>query len=233
MKRFVPAFAFSLATVTPLAMPAFGADLPQPAQAAPTMPAFVDAAAWTGFYIGANVGYAHGVTKFPGAGNALTNRSDALIGGVQAGHDWQAGMFVLGLVGDFQATDLSKTYREPDGSLTTRLDRIGTVRARIGIPFDGIMPYLTGGFAYGRNIVRAREDDVSVHISKDHFGWTAGAGVEAQLGHGWSLQAEYLYADFGRRMYNQVVVSATDTTEFSLPARPTAHIARIGVNYRF
>ncbi len=233
MKRFASALIFTATTVTSLAAPAFGEDLPQAAQPATAIPASADIPAWNGFYIGANAGYAHGVTTFAGGRAAPSNRSDSFVGGMQAGHDWRAGMFALGLVGDFQFADLATTYREPDGSLTTKLDRLGTIRARVGLPFDGIMPYLTGGVAYARNTVRAAEDDVTVRIRKDHFGWTAGAGVAAQLGHDWSVQAEYLYADFGRRMYNQVVVSGNDTTEFSLPVRPTAHIARIGMNYRF
>lgn len=229
MNRFAAIFL----TAPFFTMPAFAADLPRAAQPTAAMPAFTAPQSWSGFYIGVNAGYARGATKFAGGGAAPTIRDDAFIGGVQAGHDWQLGRLVLGLEADYQAAGLSGRYSEPDGSISATLDHLATFRARIGVPIDGFMPYLTGGIAYGRNRIRANEDDVAVRIRKDHFGWTVGAGVEARLEAGWSVRAEYLYADFGRRMYNQIIIDGNDTTEFSTPARPTAHIARIGVNYRF
>lgn len=229
MKRF----ATTLFSATLLAGPAFAADLSPAAQPSAAMPAFTAPHGWSGFHIGVNAGYISGATEFAGGGAAPTMRDDALIGGVQAGHDWQLGSLVVGLEADYQAAGVTGRYSEPDGSITATLDRIATLRARIGLPLDGFMPYLTGGIAYGRNLIRANEDDVAVRIRKDHFGWTVGAGLEARLTAGWSVRAEYLYADFGRRMYNRVIVDGNDTTEFSVPARPTAHIARIGVNYRF
>lgn len=108
-----------------------------------------------------------------------------------------------------------------------------TLRARFGLPINGVMPYLTGGIAYGRNRIQVNDEDGAIRIRKDHFGWTVGAGVEARLEAGWSVRAEYLYADFGRRMYNQVIIDGNDTTEFSTSAKPATHIVRIGVNYRF
>lgn len=229
MNRFVCTLAFA----TVVAMPAFADEPSGSAQPAAATPSFTAPHDWTGFYIGANAGYIRGITGFAGGRAAPTIRDDAFVGGVQAGHDWQLGRLVVGMEADYQASGLSARYSEPDGSITATLDHLATLRARIGMSLDGFMPYLTGGIAYGRNQIRADEDGVAVGIRKDHFGWTVGAGLEARLTAGWSVRTEYFYAGLGRRMYNRVIADGNDTTEFSVPARPEAHIARIAVNYRF
>jgi outer membrane immunogenic protein len=78
---------------------------------------------WTGFYVGANIGYSWGRSRndwnaaapfFDGstvcgpAGDALcisgsdSNKLRGAIGGLQAGYNWQAGNYVVGLETDFQ-----------------------------------------------------------------------------------------------------------------------------------
>ena len=65
---------------------------------------------WTGFYIGANLGWSFGRSKtdvsIAGAPFAFTSqRMDGILGGLQAGYNWQSGRAVFGLETDIQATD--------------------------------------------------------------------------------------------------------------------------------
>jgi len=70
---------------------------------------------WTGFYVGANVGHSwgrsHSTMPFTDATSGATLNSvsantdlNGLIGGAQAGYNWQTSNWVLGLEADIQAS---------------------------------------------------------------------------------------------------------------------------------
>ena len=77
---------------------------------------------WTGFYLGGNVGAGFGTTETSvNVGPALTavtgtpvtataplvsETFNGFVGGIQAGYNWQAGVFVLGVEGDLDAAGL-------------------------------------------------------------------------------------------------------------------------------
>jgi len=65
---------------------------------------------WTGFYVGANLGWSFGRSRtdvtIAGVPFASTSqRMDGILGGLQAGYNWQSGRAVFGLETDIQATD--------------------------------------------------------------------------------------------------------------------------------
>ena len=103
---------------------------------------------WTGFYVGANAGYGWGVvdTNIAGAPNYNTR---GFGGGIHAGYNYDIGGFVLGAEADFSFSDLK--YSEVFAGATTalRVENFGSIRARVGLPVDRFLPYVTGGFAYG------------------------------------------------------------------------------------
>src|SRR5437879_6202035 len=101
----------AVAVASAIAAPVMAADLGtyMPAKAPPYVPAF----SWTGTYVGANVGGTWGKFGFnPAATNNLTGavsapgsvsvNNNAVIGGVQAGYNWQTGQWVLGVEQDIQ-----------------------------------------------------------------------------------------------------------------------------------
>jgi outer membrane immunogenic protein len=64
---------------------------------------------WTGFYIGANIGWSfgHASTDWTIAGapfGSTSQNMDGILGGLQAGYNRQSGNWVLGLEADIQAT---------------------------------------------------------------------------------------------------------------------------------
>lgn len=188
-----------------LAAPAAAADLSGRYPPAPyAAPAPVST--WTGFYIGANVGYGWGSSAFGSPGGA--------IGGLQAGYNWQFGSpFVLGVETDFQFSGISGG---PYG-----LDYFGTIRARAGYAIDRVLVYATGGFAYGQGSL----DAFGLSSSATQTGWTLGAGAEFAFDRNWSARAEYLYVDLG---------SATLPTVLGpIATGLDANILRAGVNFRF
>ena len=222
MKKFV----LAISSVTLMTVPALASDLPgQAAPAAPVTnpPAFT----WTGFYVGGNIGYSWGTGRLtiPGVGSD-SGSYDGVIGGGQIGYNWQTGDVVFGAEADLEATGISRSETAFGARAKSEIQYLGTVRGRVGMSFDNIMPYVTAGLAYANNKISGTVLGATFSDSKTHFGWTVGGGVEVDIGNGWSLKGEYLYVDLENKTYLQNVAGG-------FRARADFHTARIGVNYRF
>jgi outer membrane immunogenic protein len=224
MTRVLVACVSALAGIA-LAGAAAAADLPprygQPIPKAPPMyPAIYN---WTGFYLGINGGGGFGHSTWDSTGGF--DVSGGVVGGT-IGYNWQTGPWVFGLEGDIDWSNISGSTNVlcPLGC-TTRNDWLGTARGRVGYAFDRIMPYLTGGLAFG-NIKAA----TPFLPGKDetNAGWTIGGGLEVALTGNWSAKAEYLYVDLGKTNCGLGCSAfVVDNASF------TTHLLRGGVNYRF
>jgi len=164
---------------------------------------------WMGPYIGGNIGYQWGDTT--------NNPTDpkGLIGGVQAGYNWQFGQFVFGGETDFQFSNADDTF----ASWKFSNPWFGTFRVRGGYAMDNILLYATGGFAYGR----LEGENSGVSQSRTATGYTLGLGMEVGLTQNWSAKTEYLYLDLADKHFN---VTGVDNGYKS-------NLVRFGVNYRF
>jgi len=247
MKRF----ALVLAASALAAGSAFAADLPAkaPVYKAPVAaPIF----SWTGFYIGVNAGYSWGrqdnsLQATGGgiiSGNSNSDKINGFIGGGQIGYNWQINQFVLGIEADLQASGQKGdgTFFVPGTAVilvvpptnftyTDKLDWFGTVRGRLGFAMDRWLPYVTGGWAFGRGTVSGSSTGAIVSTfsgSKNYNGWTLGGGLEYAFDRNWSVKAEYLYFDFG----TGPTVAVTPAVNV-VSGKMTDNIARLGVNYRF
>jgi outer membrane immunogenic protein len=166
--------------------PAMAAEKPVRVYKRPAAPDYT----WTGLYVGGNIGYSWGkastdvnyfapaVFSTAGCNDAFTegalciNGSDTVdmngvIGGVQAGYNWQNRNYLLGVEADFQGTgqrrtrDFAASFNTGDGgagpnlgtaaiSIRERMPWMGTVRGRVGYIANQWLVYATGGLAYGR-----------------------------------------------------------------------------------
>ena len=242
---------------------------------------------WTGFYIGGNVGYSWGrattdgdvtgtqsVSEFvafsgvlvpgfpvvtPLATAPLTGRANVngVVGGGQAGYNWQQGNWLVGLEADIQGSDergssdvcVVAGCALGTGILTAnyKLDWFGTVRGRVGLlPTDRVLIYATGGLAYGE--LSATAPLVPLSWGSTRVGWTVGAGAEVKLDNNWSVKLEYLYMDLGD-VGSGSITATNVVTQLGVPVRFntvttttltsafnthfTDNILRVGVNYRF
>jgi outer membrane immunogenic protein len=166
---------------------------------------------WQGPYVGANLGYQWGlVTDSP-------NKPSGVMGGVQAGYNWQIGAFVFGGETDLQLSDADNRF----AGWKFANPWFGTTRVRAGLAASNLLFYGTVGLAYGTLTTR----NLSTGVSEDHTsaGWTGGLGVEIALTGNWSTRAEYLYVNLNDSSF--VLTGANHGIESSL--------LRIGVNYRF
>ncbi len=239
-----------------LAGAAYGADLPAPAYKAPPPVPVAAPYSWTGFYVGANLGYsvgreqAHDVfTASGGAGTFSESESfvvgpEGPIGGGQIGYNWQVSPnWVLGLEADLDASGQRDSVCPFACFLTVsqKLSWLSTVRGRVGYAQDGWLWYVTGGGAFGRvgeNTAFSSDFGPAVgSFSNTRSGGTAGVGVETALGGHWTAKVEYLYVNLGTTSHNMTTGLATDpaiSVESMTVRTPIVdHIFRIGANYQF
>jgi outer membrane immunogenic protein len=253
---------FLLASVGALAITgsAFAAEpLPPPP---PPVPIFT----WTGLYAGIQVGYAwdeDAVTVSsvaPGpppflAVSSFTVSPSGFIGGAHLGYNkqidqWLLGLnWVIGLEGTVDGTTVNTTRDSfffasalgtPTGpfgfSLNPRSDVQGSARLRLGIAFDRVLLYATGGAAFA-GIETDYQTAVPVFLresdSKTRTGWTVGGGIEYAVTNNWSIRAEYRYSDFGHTIDYPFATLISPFEIFSVQHHLTQNQVQFGISYRF
>jgi outer membrane immunogenic protein len=182
-----------LAALLSLGVPAGAADLvsaEQPIVAAPTY-------IWSGAYAGGFVGY--NFSKFDQSAGADFD-GEGFVGGVYTGYNLQTDQFVYGIEADIGASGLdSGGFNAATGApVTADGSAFGSLRARVGVAYDPFLFFATGGLA----IAGAELQSNGVEDSNTHFGYTLGAGVEAQVLGNVTSRVEYRYSDFESKTYD-------------------------------
>ena len=199
-------------------------------------PAFDAVYSWTGFYLGGHTGYGGGglgpgANALPEQGVFLPPSVTGLIGGFQAGYNRQlSNNVVVGIEADISFPSPLDAPRLTAAPFNTTLDYAATVRGRIGYAFGTLLPYVTGGVAWGRTHLNLNDSAGSLISARaqTHPGWTVGAGVEYALSGSWTAKLEYDYIDLARRNYD-----LTDSGLPSVAVDPNIHLVKLGLNYRF
>ena len=180
---------------------------------------------WTGPYVGLHVGYGWGsgdssFTPLPSSGplrfglnpGSISPDASGVLGGLQAGYNYQVQNFVFGIEADFSGSGISGTRSAGfvdefgfGGVLASHqtIEWFGTVRPRVGyVVTPPLLLYATGGLAYGNvdyaGIVAYDGGNAySSYVEKTKVGWTVGGGAEYAIAKHWTVKAEYLYMDLG------------------------------------
>lgn len=195
---------------------------------------------WTGFYVGGNVGgvWGHSVQTVDidtfGGVPADDSKFSGLIGGVQAGYNYQISNIVFGIEADYDWANAKKSVVTLANFDTHNMafSGLGTVRGRVGLAYDRFLPYVTGGVAFARlqnEIVDTGVPFGTVNRGSTATGWTAGGGLEYAFDNHWSAKAEYLYVKFP----DKTVALSTGGYNFQFTFKDSEQIARVGVNYKF
>ena len=145
-------------------------------------------ASWTGFYVGAEGGWAHARAAQT---NTVSNVSDGYYGqsggivGGTFGYNWQFSNWIVGLETDLawsgikgEETICGKAHNQ---ICPTELRTFGTARGRVGyLALPNTMIFAAGGLAYGE--IKAYKEDVAVTGGDDwRAGWTIGGGFETMF----------------------------------------------------
>jgi len=221
MKRVLIACASALALTGAAAAADLSRRPPPPVKAPP--PALPTTYNWTGFYFGVNGGGAFGTSKWDSTEEF--DLSGWLVGGT-IGYNVQSGPWVFGVEGDVDWTNIKgDTTLGCAPGCETKNSWLATARGRLGVAFDRVLPYATGGLAIGD--IKARTPGLA-GADETNTGWTAGGGLEVALSRGWTAKAEYLYVDLGKLDCGAACGAAvTDNVSFK------THLVRGGLNFRF
>lgn len=241
--------AIAAASVIAFTQVAAAADMPVKAPIRPAAPVVIPYN-WTGLYIGGHLGCAWAdqtikritVEDDEPPESAFVNigtNSNGCFGGGQIGFNYQfANNVVLGIEADASWGKLKSSGAAPEGDeelipFNQELKSFGTVRGRLGYAFGQWLPYVTGGWAWGRNklTVYAFDDDLITSDTRTHSGWTVGAGLEYLINRNWSVKVEYLYLDLGTETYNNVAFFDAAFPGADLDLK--LHTVKLGLNYKF
>jgi len=194
---------------------AMAADLYTPPPPAPVAvaPAVTD---WDGPYLGASVGYGWATATDNTAGDS-TSVNGWLLGG-QLGYNFHLGdTVVAGLEGDLNWNNQQGSFTGAAAGDSYNMRWDGSIRARLGLDFDGVLPYAEAGVAF------ANADFVTPAgtANTTQTGWTAGGGVEFKVADPVSVNVEYRYSNYGDATYGGDSIHLND------------NIVKAGVNYHF
>ena len=206
----------------------------------------------------------------------VQNRSSGFAGGGQIGYNFElksgllgslaglgkgvGGVFGLGgggLVGGLEADAAYTDLRSQgdyfgttglDTNFRSRLDFLGTVRGRLGIAFDRLLIYGTGGFAYGgardatNYFTAAGVNNFSGSSDTIRTGVAYGGGVEYAIptasflnpfhSSAVTLKAEYLRYNLGTTNV-QVFSTTGNGASYGENIRNNGNLVRGGINYKF
>lgn len=201
---------------------------------------------WTGFYVGANIGGVRADNESQELGPATWfdpvprpvygASATGVIGGIQAGCNWQFRQLVLGIEGDLslasaEATAFHATTFNTGFTQTASLTGLATLRGRAGLAFDKALIYVTGGVAAGRihdRVIEPGAPNIVFDTSGWRTGWIAGGGIEYAVVKNWTVKAEALYADFGN-----AEAPMLNDNNYRFRFKDTATIGRVGFNFKF
>jgi outer membrane immunogenic protein len=214
---------------------------------------------WTGIYGGVHVGAGEmsdqvttTTTTALQAAGAQTNLSPfAVVGGAQAGFNYQIQQVVLGAEGTFTWSDISGThliassFGVPVSTQSTSASHwYATATAKVGIAANDFLFYAKGGAAW-MNVdytqdVTAGPIFAEQTITGMRSGFTVGGGIEFGMTENLSARLEYDLLDFGTKTYNFTNLSFTPTGGVLVPVpaypvsvRSVTQLITVGLNYRF
>jgi len=227
MKHVFKSFCVAVVAAAALSIPAKAADL---AVKARPVVAPVEVYNWTGFFVGAEIGYLSGdvVNNCPAPGCPARDVS-SFMGGVQAGYNWQApgSNWVLGLWANVPIVPVKfSDVAIAPGAMNAEIQWAVAGGARVGYAMGRFLPFVFGGVVVGGARAQNAFFAPGVWEEQTHVGYTVGGGVEYAITPNWSAHLRYAYADFGKEAYPLVYVP-NESFGFR------AHNTTIGINYRF
>ncbi len=152
---------------------------------------------WTGFYSGVSLGYSEidGTYFVNGFGNFDVS-DDAIRFGTLSGYNFQSDNIVFGIESD---TTMG-TFKDSNAQVEKiRVTFESTLRARLGVSMDRLLPYVTAGAA----LAQASANNFGVGKDKNyHLGFVVGGGLEYAATDQIRLRAEYLYENYGKEKYD-------------------------------
>jgi len=196
---------------------------------------------WSGFYIGAHVGYGEAYmdgcvdcTDPDGILDASKLDLNGIVGGGQIGYNYLMDSLLLGVEADFTWTGFNDDANEPSGAfgqVSGDMDYLASIRARAGFAMDDVLVYATGGIAFTDASIETKQNANPVDHDGDDFsdvGGVVGGGAEFALSDTVSLRAEGLYYIFNDDINVSNWTEGNPGEKFELD---DAFVVRVGINF--
>lgn len=235
---------------------ALAADLSPPQPPPPPLP---PPFTWTGIYVGGQVGYAWAADDFNNFGfdpvsrlfvnSTIRNNPNGVIGGAHLGSQVQFNQLVLGIEGSVDGTSLNSTavgtipvvFKASQLSASLSDDVQGSIRGKIGIAWDRLLLYGTGGVSFGGFNTdfdltapnRRPPFFAATNTSSTRVGWTAGGGVQYAAANNWWYFIEYRFTDFGTLHNSLLANELPPGAFFNGNRRLQENQVQAGFSYRF
>jgi outer membrane immunogenic protein len=186
---------------------------------------------WSGFYIGAHAGggWSNKCFTFGGDSDGCHD-GDGWLGGGQVGFNLQSGQFVFGVEFSGSWADINGSHNAlltPADTYSADINTILMLTGRVGMTFDRMLLYVTGGGAWVRDEFSYSGVAGVDSVKQNRTGWTVGAGIEYGITPNWSIAAQYNYVDLGDKDV------AYPLNAFTARAEQELHLATVRLNYRF
>lgn len=181
---------------------------------------------WFGAYAGIHLGAdwtdvdINGVEAFS---------SEAAVGGVHAGFNFQLFGLVAGIEADADLTGTESTSTIfPTTAAELSSDWLMSVRGRLGAAFGPVLAYGTAGVAWTEtNVVAATPGFTTIESSETQTGFVYGAGLEAYVSPNMTVRIEALRYEFDSDFYT--IGGGLPDVEFD----PSSTVVRAGVSLHF
>jgi len=197
---------------------------------------------WSGFYAGIHLGATWG-TKTWFDINTLSSdvsySTNGILGGVQAGWNYQTGVIVFGVDGDLAGTSTrgsgNVAINNPPtiGTVTSNQHWVATLTGRIGVANDRTFYYVKGGLALSGEDHRLAQlvEGVTQRqtVQDNRGGFVVGFGAEFAVWQNWTAKLEYNYMDFGKK----TVVFPGLQGDSGTTLDQQVHVVKLGLNYLF
>ena len=150
--------------------------------------------------------------------------SVGVIGGVQAGYNFQAGHFLFGVEGDFAGASFSHPVLSTPTLGYVDQHWIGTVAGRVGLVNDRWLVFAKLGGGWVHSNATLNFPGTVWNGSSTSSGWLVGGGIEYGFKPHWTVKLEYDY--LGLSSWNSPTVP-------SVALNRDLQMVKAGINYKF
>jgi outer membrane immunogenic protein len=199
---------------------------------------------WTGCYVGGNVGSVWAnkdwIDEIPGDpffGTDLgTHTVNGLLGGLQAGCNYQLGDWVFGVQGDYDwssANADNPNLAVPSLTDRSQLKSLTSATGRVGFSWDCFLGYVRFGGAWEKTDYRVLGGFTIATASEMRGGWTAGIGGEYGFSKWLTGFVEYDYYNFGTNVNTFICTTCGPFAAIApINVRTFINVFKLGLNFK-
>jgi outer membrane immunogenic protein len=214
---------------------------------------------WTGCYVGGHGGYGKGQTSQNVSFDDINRGGEyhpaynfdnkGGVYGLQGGCNYQVGLFVAGIEGDYSWANLneSRSFVDPiedapnvdSATFNSKIDALASIRGRFGIAADRALVYATMGWGWANFKYSYLLNDQGV-VNAAAFSTTAdGVVLGAGVNYAWTnwliLRAEYLHYAVNKDidLASSILVNTTGPQWGDRAGITNVDVVRVGLDWKF